>query len=148
MSLIKQYLHHIETMNTTLNQERVLDYCTEYTAVLRASYIKWRIQCHYQGILNNDSPEYHQEKIEKLTNGTDENTAEFTINEGKKYFKVVMKNGLHGSVHAFVNKQNGDVYKPASWKAPVKDARYNILDDVSREHCFTSVDPFGSYLYK
>lgn len=135
-------------MNTTLNQERVLDYCTEYTAILRASYIKWRIHCHYQGIINDDSPEYHQEKIEKLTKGTDENMPEFTITEGKKYFKVVMKDGSHGSVHAFVNKQNGDVYKPASWKAPVKDARYNILDDVAREHCFTSVDPFGSYLYK
>ena len=47
-----------------------------------------------------------------------------------------------------VDKQTGDVYKPASWKAPVKDARYNILDDVAREHCFSSVDPFGSYLYK
>ena len=135
-------------MNTTLNQERVLDYCTEYTAILRASYIKWRIHCHYQGILNDDSPEYHQEKIEKLTKGTDENMPEFTINEGKKYFKVIMKDGSHGSVHAFVDKKTGDVYKAASIKAPAKGVRFNLLLIKDREWLFENADWAGGYLYK
>ena len=131
-------------MNTSLTQERIADYCEEYTAIIRVAYIRWRIHCHYQGILNNDSPEYHQEKIEKLTAGTDTHMPKIEISEGKKYFKIIVDR----SCHAFVNKHTGDVYKPASWKQPVKDARYNILDDVAREHCFNSVDPFGSYLYK
>ena len=136
-------------MNTTLNQERVLDYCTEYTAILRASYIKWRIHCHYQGILNDDSPEYHQEKIDKLTKGTDENMPEFTITEGKKYFKVIMKDGSHGSVHAFVNKQNGDVYKPASWKAPAKHVRFDLRIIREREFLLDpkNCDWAGGHLY-
>jgi len=32
------------------------------------------------------------------------------------------------SVWAFINKETGDVYKPASWNAPAKHARANIFD--------------------
>ena len=135
-------------MNTSLTQERIHDYCEEYSAILRVSFIRWSIHCHYQGILNDDSPEYHQEKIEQLTSGADGSSPNFEILEGKKYFKIIMNDGSHRSVHCFVNKTTGDVHKPASWKQPIKDARYNVLDDTAREHCFNSVDAFGSYLYK
>ena len=31
------------------------------------------------------------------------------------------------SVHAFIDKKTGEVYKPASFKAPAKHVRYNLL---------------------
>jgi len=34
------------------------------------------------------------------------------------------------SVDAFVDKNTGDVYKPASWNAPAKGVRYNLFDDI------------------
>jgi hypothetical protein len=51
------------------------------------------------------------------------------------------------SVHAFVDKKTGDVFKPASFKAPAKIVRYNLLRIESREQCFERADWAGGYLY-
>ena len=72
----------------------------------------------------------------------------FYIEEGRKYHKIVMEceNGSR-SVHAFVEKKFGNVYKAASWKAPAKHIRFNLLDENSREECFARCDWAGGYLY-
>jgi hypothetical protein len=132
---------------TTLTTEKVLDFCEEYCAVLRSKMIQWRINLHRESIGKGDNDKYHLEKIDGLVNGTDPNIPEYQIQTGKKYARIVMNDGGR-SVHAFVNLSNGDVYKPASWQAPVKDARYNLMLEDARAVLFNSVDPFGSYLYK
>ena len=56
--------------------------------------------------------------------------------------KVVSK----GSIHCFVNSKNGDIYKPASWKAPHLKGDYvrgNIFDPTT----FENTDPHGGWLY-
>lgn len=66
----------------------------------------------------------------------------FSFTEGKKYVKITREH----SVHAFVDKTTGDVYKPASWAAPAKGVRFNINNDIERilEVC----DVYGGYLYR
>jgi len=72
----------------------------------------------------------------------------FYIESGRKYHKLIMEtNGNSRSVHAFVDKNSGAVYKSASWKAPAKGIRFNLLDDDSREECFARCDWAGGYLY-
>jgi len=72
----------------------------------------------------------------------------FYIESGRKYHKLIMEtNGNSRSVHAFVDKNSGAVYKAASWKAPAKHIRFNLLDDNSREECLSRCDWAGSYLY-
>ena len=51
------------------------------------------------------------------------------------------------SVHAFIDKHNGNMYKPASWRGPAKYARYNLLDDESYKECLSKADHCGGYLY-
>lgn len=51
------------------------------------------------------------------------------------------------SVHAFIDKHNGNMYKPASWRGPAKYARYNLLDDASYKECLEKADHCGGYLY-
>ena len=72
----------------------------------------------------------------------------FYIESGRKYHKIVMEceDGSR-SVHAFVDKKTGEVYKPASFKAPAKGVRFNLLSIESREKCFERADWAGSYLY-
>ena len=72
----------------------------------------------------------------------------FYIESGRKYHKIIMEceNGAK-SVHAFIEKKFGAVYKPASWKAPAKHIRFTLLDDNSREECFARCDWAGGYLY-
>ena len=72
----------------------------------------------------------------------------FYIESGRKYHKLIMEtNGNSRSVHAFVDKNSGAVYKPASFKAPAKHIRFNLLDDNSREECLSRCDWAGGYLY-
>jgi len=67
---------------------------------------------------------------------------------GRKYHKIVMETESQSrSVHAFVDKKTGEVYKPASFKSPAKHVRYNLLVIISREDCFARCDWAGSYLY-
>lgn len=68
--------------------------------------------------------------------------------EGRKYHKIYMTiNGRRDSIHAFIDKKTGDVFKPASVKAPAKHARFNLLSITSREECFARADWAGGYLY-
>ena len=69
----------------------------------------------------------------------------FTVEEGCKYLKIVMSTSGNRSVHAFVDRITGDVYKAASWKAPAKGVRYNLLKDP--ETCYRKADWAGGYLY-
>jgi len=71
---------------------------------------------------------------------------QFEIHEGRKYIKVVSQCGTNRRVHSFIDKRTGDLYKAASWNAPAKGARYNILTDL--DHLRQIADPFGGYLYK
>ena len=73
----------------------------------------------------------------------------FYIQEGgRKYHKIVMEydNGSK-SVHAFVDKKTGEVYKPASFKAPAKHVRYDLCLISHREWLLKNADWTGSYLY-
>tara|TARA_Y100001938_G_C8088446_1_gene433536 strand:+ start:46 stop:450 length:405 start_codon:yes stop_codon:yes gene_type:complete len=57
-----------------------------------------------------------------------------SIHKGRRYDKIV-KADMHRpdspshSVYAFVDKTNGNILKPATWKAPAKHPRGNIYED-------------------
>jgi len=73
----------------------------------------------------------------------------FYIEEGRKYHKIIMEtpDGSR-SVHAFVDKKTGSVLKSASWKAPAKGERYNLLIIKDREWLLENADWAGGYLYQ
>ena len=69
---------------------------------------------------------------------------------GRKYIKVwsyLVNSGerLYGrSCFMFVDKNSGECYKPASYKAPAKGVRYLITQLADNPHI---CDPYGSFLY-
>jgi hypothetical protein len=84
---------------------------------------------------NGNSQYYHKDHLT------------FEVVPGTKYLKIVMSDHGSKSVHAFVHRQTGCVYKPASWRAPAKHVRYQLLDDASFEQCLKRADWAGGYLY-
>jgi hypothetical protein len=87
------------------------------------------------------------EDFKRRNNGRDSGY-KFYIESGRKYHKLIMETGGNSrSVHAFVDKKSGEVFKPASYKAPAKIVRYNLLSIESREECFKRADWAGGYLY-
>jgi hypothetical protein len=91
--------------------------------------------------------EYHDKRLKEIADGTYDFKCKFEIVTGRKYYKVVYNDAGHRSVHCFVDKVTGDVYKSASWNAPAKGVRYNLLNEDSRELCYSRVDWAGGYLY-
>ena len=84
----------------------------------------------------------------KRVNNNRASDYKFYYESGRKYHKVIMETGGGSrSVHAFVDKKTGSVYKPASFKSPAKHERFNLLIIESREQCFERADWSGSYLY-
>ncbi len=85
----------------------------------------------------------------KRRNGGGTSDYKFYIESGRKYHKLIMETGAGSrSVHAFVDKKTGDVYKPASFKAPAKHVRFNLCIISDREWLFANADWAGGYLYK
>ena len=73
----------------------------------------------------------------------------YALISGRKYHKVMQCiDGQTESVHCFIDKKTGSVYKAASIKAPAKGERYNLLLIKDREWLFENADWAGSYLYK
>ena len=85
--------------------------------------------------------------------GYDAPTYKFYIAEGgRKYHKIIMEVPNNNrppsrSVHAFVDKKNGDVYKAASFKSPAKHVRFNLCIISDREWLLENADWAGGYLY-
>ena len=72
------------------------------------------------------------------------------VEEGRKYLKVwerLCRDGVEDNTRScwmFVDKNTGECYKPASYKAPAKGVRYLITQLADNpEVC----DPYGSFLY-
>ena len=79
----------------------------------------------------------------------------FEIQTGRKYHKIIMKTACNAdrtndqtSVHAFVDKKTGEVYKAASWKGPAKHVRYDLRRIRDRQMLEVKCDWAGGYLYK
>jgi len=53
----------------------------------------------------------------------------FSIMSGSKFHKIVVTTWGSQSVHCFVEKESGDIYKAATWNAPAKHVRGNINED-------------------
>ena len=123
---------------------KVLKYTALLCEALRQNYIEYSIRHHEFMIPSASRPEYHEEQIAKLKDGISD--YEFTFETGRKYHKVIMNAHGSRSVHAFIDKNTGDVYKSASFKAPAAGVRYNLMDTASRELCFQRCDWSGGYL--
>jgi len=85
--------------------------------------------------------------------GYDAPVYKFVIESGRKYHKIIMEVPNNNrppsrSVHAFVDKKTGEVYKSASFKAPAKGVRFNLLIIEQREWLLQHADWAGGYLYK
>jgi len=122
---------------------------------LKDNYREYSIRGHQSAIVSLDRTygtsegnhaEYHHRQIDRLKNG--DSSIDYVVETGKKYHKVVMIDGGRSrSVHCFVDKKTGEVYKSASWKSPAKGVRYDLRLIADREYLLEHADWSGGYLY-
>ena len=129
-----------------LIQLNVTKYCFMLCDALLKNYIDYSIKSHNNAIFHgNSSTEYHLACIEDLKAGNC--GYEFTVESGRKYHKIMMNANGSRSVHAFIDKKTGEVYKPASIKSPAKGVRFDLRLIEQREWLLENADWAGSYLY-
>ena len=138
------------------NRTFIKSYTEDYCKAITENYRMYHIQSLTRG--DHPSPEYAQQQLDEVENGT-ANLLKFEIREGKKYYKIVQvefdtfqnRNEYRdSSVHSFVDKNTGDVYKPASWRAPAtKHVRFTFQkpEDIRFLLNPINVDWAGGYLY-
>lgn len=124
----------------------VLTYTHALCEALRQNFIEYSIRGHQYSLTSGgDDYGYHDACIRKLKEGICD--YEYTVETGRKYHKIVMNTGYNKSVHAFVDKKTGGLYKSASWRGPAKGERYNLLSNKDREWLFKNADWASGYLY-
>ena len=113
---------------------------------LKDNYRQYAIRGHQKFVDDADTHEYHVRRIDELKSGI--LPIDYQVETGKKYHKVVfIDGGGSRSVHAFIDKQTGEVYKSASWKSPAKGVRYDLRLIADREYLLQNADWSGGYLY-
>lgn len=77
-----------------------------------------------------------------------QNKTYFWFKVNKKYTRVVKVDGWDKTeiAHAFVNNENLDIYKPASWNTPADGGRYNLINTYDK--LLNDCEWTGGYLYK
>ena len=131
--------------------ENVYHHALALIEALKDNYRQYAIRGHQRSLQrlegNTDTGiAYHQRCIDDLKNGIC--PIDYVIESGKKYHKIVMiDSGSSRSVHAFVDKKTGEVYKSASWKSPAKGVRYDLRLIADREWLLENADWSGGYLY-
>ena len=132
--------------------ERIADWTQTYCDTLTENYKQHSIRLH-----ETFTSEWSKDQLESINNGT-ANLTRFVIKTGRKYYKVMQQEFdtfqdrneyREGSVHAFVDKNTGEVYKPASYNSPAKHVRYDlrVINDRVKLHDPRYTGWAGGYLY-
>lgn len=66
---------------------------------------------------------------------------------GGKYAKLIIKSGGQESVYMFIDRNNGAIYKAASYKAPAHGIRH-YLTEQNMADLVNIADPYTRWLYK
>ena len=145
-------------------QRRIEDYVIKYCEALEENFKQYSINSFKRNLDEQRFPEnnsYYQNELNAIENGT-ANLYKFDYQVGKKYIKVFNLQYREkcdyynrpagysaGSVTAFIDKNTGEVYKPASWKAPAKHVRYDLRIIKEREFLLNpkNCDWAGGHLY-
>tara|TARA_R100000152_G_C6696906_1_gene127241 strand:+ start:217 stop:639 length:423 start_codon:yes stop_codon:yes gene_type:complete len=87
----------------------------------------------------------------------------FKVDGGRKYIKVksfedrvdtdyetgvkTIVKATRGSIHCFVDKTTGDIYKPAGWKTPYTKGNNAVRGNIYDASSFEKTDLHGGWLY-
>ena len=140
------------------NRVFIKSYTQDYCKAITENYKIYHTDSMERMAASDPDSSYPSDELKRIQNGT-ANLMKFEIREGKKYYKIVQVEFVtfqgryeyrDRSVHSFVDKNTGNVYKPASWKAPhTKHIRFTFQEPKDIRFLLEprNVDWAGGYLY-
>ena len=145
IATFEQFVAEQDAKNTI--SLKVTEWCLMLCDALKDNYTNYAIRGHQRSIaIHGTQVEYHQQRIDELKSGNC--PIDYVIESGRKYHKIILiDGGGQRSVHAFVDRKSGEVYKSASWKSPAKGVRFDLRLITDREYLLENADWAGGYLY-
>ena len=116
------------------NQTFLKRYVDDYCKALDENFKQDTVRSLEHNLKRDPECTYSANQLMKIYQGKAK-LDKFRYYQGKKYIKVVREEyderndrWRDTTVHAFVDRETGEVYKPASWKAPAKHVRYSFCN--------------------
>ena len=69
------------------------------------------------------------------------------INTNHETGEKTLREDMNGSIHCFVEKSTGDIFKPATWRAPFTKGKNCIRGNIYDSSSFQKTDLHGGWLY-
>ena len=120
----------------------------------------------FDGAMDVFCQKLEQDAMEYIKGFNHIDSVQFRPDGGKKYIKVkyfqknwntdynddgtitkTLVGGEKGSIHCFVEKQTGDIFKPAGWKSPYLKGNNAVRGNIYDSSTFEKTDMHGGWLY-
>tara|TARA_B100000524_G_scaffold41389_1_gene19872 strand:+ start:560 stop:997 length:438 start_codon:yes stop_codon:yes gene_type:complete len=141
--------------HATEQELKVDSWTADYVTALNENFYNYQVKS-YERMIDTQDSLYAQERLEVIKGRNPKDLYTWKVYKGRKYNKIVQREFderegkfRDGSVHAFIDKYTGEVYKPAGWANPAKHVRYDMRIIKEREslHNPDKIDWAGGHLY-
>ena len=141
--------------HATEQELKVDSWTADYVTALNENFYNYQVKS-YERMIDTQDSLYAQERLEVIKGRNPRDLYTWKVYKGRKYNKIVQREFderegkfRDGSVHVFIDKYTGEVYKPAGWANPAKHVRYDMRIIKEREslHNPDKIDWAGGHLY-
>ena len=139
-----------------LQEQKVQEWTADYITALNDNFYNHQVDTYQRMISEGRYTDHAIDQLRNVKTRDARYLYTWKALEGRKFFKIVYQTFdedenrfRNGSVHAFIDKKTGEVYKAASWQNPAKHVRYDmrIIKDREFLHNPDNIDWAGGHLY-
>lgn len=140
-------------LSRTEQELKVDSWTADYITALNENFYNYQVKS-YERMIETENSDYARERLETIKHRNPRDLYTYRSIKGRRYNKIVQREFEDGkfrdtTVHAFIDKYTGEVYKPAGWANPAKHVRYDMRIIKEREYIHNpdNIDWAGGHLY-
>ena len=139
-----------------LQETKVQEWTADYITALNDNFYNHQVDSYQRMVREGKYTDHALDQLRNIKTRDARYLYTWKAITGRKFFKVVYQTFdedenrfRNGSVHFFIDKKTGEVYKAASWQNPAKHVRYDmrIIKDREFLHNPDNIDWAGGHLY-
>ena len=139
-----------------LQEQKVQEWTADYITALNDNFYNHQVDSYQRMVREGKYTDHALDQLRNIKTRDARYLYTWKAITGRKFFKIVYQTFdedenrfRNGSVHSFIDKKTGEVYKAASWQNPAKHVRYDmrIIKDREFLHNPDNIDWAGGHLY-
>ena len=139
-----------------LQEQKVQEWTADYITALNDNFYNHQVDSYQRMVAEGKYTDHALDQLRNIKTRDARYLYTWKALVGRKFFKIVYQTFdedenrfRNGSVHAFIDKKTGEVYKAASWQNPAKHVRFDmrIIKDREFLHNPDNINWTGGHLY-